>query len=215
VCWTAVTEEMCVAGPRTRALFKHPSGVSRAVIVQFKPGWSASLFGVAANAFTDRIVPLADVWGRVGSDLCEELLVTGGLNDFFEHVSDAVALRMRNTIEPASARLARRAVHMLEDGETRVERVAERLGVTARHLRRAFNANVGIGPKDFARALRLQRALRLAEDSSDWVHIAGDAGYCDQAHLINEFRELVGLTPGSYLKRAGDRATPSPCRVQI
>ena len=36
----------------------------------------------------------------------------------------------------------------------------------------------------------------------DWRRIARDAGYYDQAHLIGDFRELVGLTPGAYLRRA-------------
>jgi len=76
-----------------------------------------------------------------------------------------------------------------------------RLGVTARHLRRAFTENVGIGPKDFARTVRPQRAVRKAATSNDWGRIAADAGDYDQAHLIADFRELVGLTPGAFLKR--------------
>ena len=87
-----------------------------------------------------------------------------------------------------------------------MERVAEQLGVTARHLRRAFTENIGIGPKDFARAVRLQRAMKMAATSKDWARIAADAGYYDQAHLISDFRELVGLTPSAFLKRPRDRS---------
>ncbi|WP_437480138.1 helix-turn-helix transcriptional regulator [Sorangium sp. So ce1014] len=197
--------DVCVAGPRTRALFKNASGVTRAVMVRFKPGWSAPLLGVAASALTDRIVPLEDLWGRSGGDLCLELLAARSLPEVLDRLSHAIALRAQQTFEPASARLARRAVRLLEGDEVRVESVAERLGVTARHLRRAFTESVGIGPKDFARTVRLQRAVRRAATSKDWVRIAADAGYYDQAHLIADFRELVGLTPGAFLKRAGDR----------
>ncbi|XYH93182.1 helix-turn-helix domain-containing protein [Sorangium sp. So ce1128] len=198
--------DVCVAGPRTRALFKNATGVARAVMLQFKPGWSAPLLGVAANALTDRIVPLEDIWGRSGGDLCLELLAAPGLPEVLYRLSHAIALRTHQTFEPASARLVRRAVRLLEGGEVRVESVAERLGVTARHLRRAFTESVGIGPKDFARSVRLQRAVRMAATSKNWVRIAADAGYYDQAHLIADFRELVGLTPGAFLKRAGDRS---------
>jgi AraC-like DNA-binding protein len=96
---------------------------------------------------------------------------------------------------------------LLEGGEVRVESVADRLGVTARHLRRAFTENVGIGPKEFARTVRLQRAVRMAAISCDWARIAADAGYYDQAHLIADFRQLVGLTPGAFFKRAGGLTT--------
>lgn len=190
-------------GPRTRALFKNAAGVARAVKLQFKPGWAAPLLGVAASALTDQIVPLEDMWGRPGGTLCLELLAARSLPEVLDRLSHAIALRTQQTFESASARLARRAVRLLEGGEVRVEGVAERLGVTARHLRRAFTESVGIGPKDFARSVRLQRAVRMAGTSKDWGRIAADAGYYDQAHLIADFRELVGLTPSAFLKRAG------------
>lgn len=190
-------------GPRTRALFKNAAGVARAVKLQFKPGWAAPLLGVAASALTDQIVPLEDMWGRSGGNLCLELLAARSLPEVLDRLSHAIALRTQQTFESASARLARRAVRLLEGGEVRVEGVAERLGVTARHLRRAFTESVGIGPKDFARSVRLQRAVRMAGTSKDWGRIAADAGYYDQAHLIADFRELVGLTPSAFLKRAG------------
>jgi transcriptional regulator GlxA family with amidase domain len=90
---------------------------------------------------------------------------------------------------------------LLETDEVRVDDAAKRLGVTTRHLRRAFAENIGIGPKDFARTVRLQRAVLGAATSKDWGRIAGEAGYYDQAHLIADFRDLIGLTPGAFLKR--------------
>jgi AraC-like DNA-binding protein len=122
-----------------------------------------------------------------------------------DRIAGALALRAGQPFETASGQLARRAVRLLEGGEVRVERVADRLGVTARHLRRAFTESVGIGPKDFARTVRLRRAVGMAATSKDWGRIAADAGYYDQAHLIADFRELVGLTPGAFVKRAGER----------
>jgi AraC-like DNA-binding protein len=193
--------DVTVAGPRTRALFKNATGVARAVVLGFKPGWSAPLLGVAASELTDRIVSLEGIWGRSGHELSLELLAARGLPEVLERLSRAIALRSQQTFEPASARLVRRAVRLLEGGEVRVERVAARLGVTARHLRRAFAENVGVGPKDFARTVRLQRAVRMSAASNDWVRIAAESGYYDQAHLIADFRELVGLTPGAFAKR--------------
>ncbi|XXU85776.1 helix-turn-helix domain-containing protein [Sorangium sp. So ce1099] len=198
---------MWVAGPRTRAIIKSKTGVARTVTLRFKPGWSVPLLGVAASELTDRIVPLEDVWGRAGRELGGELLAARSRAEVMDRVARALAVRAGQPFETASGQLARRAVRLLEGGEVRVEGVADRLGVTARHLRRAFLENIGIGPKEFARAVRLQRAVRMASTSCDWARIAADTGYYDQAHLIADFRQLVGLTPGAFFRRAGGQVT--------
>jgi methylphosphotriester-DNA--protein-cysteine methyltransferase len=94
---------------------------------------------------------------------------------------------------------------MFEASETRVETVADELGVSTRHLRRAFVDSVGIAPKEFARGVRLQRAITASARSNDWSSIARDAGYYDQAHLLGDFRDLPGLTPTAFVER---RAAP-------
>jgi AraC-like DNA-binding protein len=41
----------------------------------------------------------------------------------------------------------------------------------------------------------------MVSASNDRSRVATDAGYYDQAHLIADFRELLGLTPGAFVKR--------------
>ena len=198
--------DLTLTGPRTRANFKVASG-GGAVIVRFKPGWSAALFGVPANELTDRYVSLGDTWGTRVDALCDELSSARDATEVVGRLSEAFARRTRDVAEPMSASLARRAVRLLDGDEVRVDSVAARLGVTARHLRRAFVETIGVGPKEYARGVRLRRAVRRAETSTDWARIATDAGYYDQAHLISEFRELIGLTPVEYMSR--DRTAPA------
>jgi AraC-like DNA-binding protein len=37
----------------------------------------------------------------------------------------------------------------------------------------------------------------------DWAETAARCGYCDQAHLIREFRSFSGLTPLGYMAKRG------------
>jgi AraC-like DNA-binding protein len=201
------TGDAWVMGPRRRALFKIATGVARAVIVELRPGWASSMLGVAASALVDRHVALDELWGRPGAELRDELLAMRDASEIVDRLARALASRLERAGGSASARLARRAVQLLERGEDRVEEVAARLGVTARHLRRVFVESVGVGPKDFIRNVRLQRAVRSA-GAADWGRVAADAGYYDQAHLIADFRDLVGLTPSAYARRA---ITPDDC----
>jgi AraC-like DNA-binding protein len=50
---------------------------------------------------------------------------------------------------------------------------------------------------------RTRLVLRELEDGRGDL---SDAGYYDQAHLIADFRDLVGLTPGAFRRRADDLA---------
>jgi AraC-like DNA-binding protein len=188
-----------VVGPRTRAKLKRATGSMRATTIRFKPGWSPSMFGVAANALTDQLVTLDDLWGPAGAGVTADLVAARSVPAVLERLSRAIAAR--SAFESTSARLARRAVRLFEASETDVEAVAQQLGVTTRHLRRAFVASVGIAPKAFARGIRLERAIRESARSNDWSAIARNAGYYDQSHLIGEFRDLVGLTPRAYVAR--------------
>lgn len=188
-----------VVGPRTRAKLKRATDSMRATTIRFKPGWSPSMFGVAANTLTDQLVTLDDLWGPAGADVTADLVAARSVPAILERLSRAIAAR--TAFESTSARLARRAVRLFEASDIDVEAVAQRLGVTTRHLRRAFVASVGITPKAFARGVRLQRAISEAGRSKDWGAIARNAGYYDQSHLIGEFRDLVGLTPSAYVAR--------------
>ena len=195
--------DVSIAGPRTRAHYKRVTGVSRAIVVRFKPGWASLFFGVPTGAIKDRIVPLEDVWGRASGELCAELAAARTGAEAIDRLARVLALRTRGDVEPTSAALARRAARLLEDGEVRVDRVADHLGVSARHLRRAFVENVGVAPKEFVRSVRLQRALTFfGHQTTNWARIAADAGYYDQAHLISNFKQLVGLTPSAFVQRA-------------
>ncbi len=187
-------------GPRTRALFKTVTGVARAVIVELRPGWAVSLLGVPVSELVDRHVELDELWGRPGAELRDELLAMRDPTEICGRLGRMFASRLDQTPQSSSAQLARRAVQLLERDEDRVEDVATRLGVSARHLRRVFVESVGIGPKDFIRCVRLRRAIRNA-GTADWGRVAADAGYYDQAHLIADFRDLVGVTPSAYVRR--------------
>jgi AraC-like DNA-binding protein len=83
-----------------------------------------------------------------------------------------------------------------------VGEVATALGVLPRTLRRRFTAQVGLSPKRFARVQRLQRVVRDLDGQVqvDWAAVAARHGYADQPHLVEEFRQLVGVTPTGYLR---------------
>lgn len=79
--------------------------------------------------------------------------------------------------------------------------LAARLGCSERTLQRALHDTLGRGPKWVARWVRLQEATRLlsGHPAPSLAEVAHALGYADQAHLTNDFRDAVDLTPGAYI----------------
>jgi AraC family transcriptional regulator of adaptative response / DNA-3-methyladenine glycosylase II len=123
-------------------------------------------------------------------------------------------LRCRPELAPGNAsvdattRLAQAAATMLEDrtlDEEGLEAVAARLGVTDRHLRRAFGAEFGVSPVEFAQTQRLLLAKRLLTDTGLPVtEIAFASGFGSVRRFNALFRQRYRLKPsGLRVQRHG------------
>lgn len=69
--------------------------------------------------------------------------------------------------------------------------------------------DLGLSPKMLGRVLRFQHVLKLNDNdgSASWSDLAYKSGYCDQAHLVREFRAFTGITPGMYRRDAAAAGT--------
>jgi AraC-like DNA-binding protein len=88
-------------------------------------------------------------------------------------------------------------------GDVTIADLARAAGAHARTLTRLFERFIGLGPKRFARIVRVQAALRALPEGEGAAHVALALGYCDQAHFVREVRELFGVTPSEALNLAG------------
>ena len=122
-------------------------------------------------------------------------------------------LRCRPELAPgfaavdAQARLARRAAALIEEGppEGGLEAIADRLGVTARHLRRVFEAEFGVAPVAYAQTQRLLLAKRLLTDTSLPVtEVALAAGFGSLRRFNTLFRDRYRLTPTALRVKADE-----------
>jgi AraC-like DNA-binding protein len=52
-----------------------------------------------------------------------------------------------------------------------------------------------MGPKQFARIARIDRVLSARTQGATWADIAYATGFADQAHMINDFTAIVGVSP--------------------
>ncbi len=124
-------------------------------------------------------------------------------------------LRCRPELAPGNAsvdattRLAQAAASLIEDRtleDDGLEAIAVRLGITDRHLRRAFRAEFGVSPVEFAQTQRLLLAKRLLTDTALPVtEIAFASGFASVRRFNALFKAQYRLQP-SQLRRVAPGA---------
>lgn len=169
--------------------------------VRFQPGVAAEYLTETARDFVDHDAPLADVTraGRFGlAERVAEARDHAGRVAAVTAFIESPAHRLR-----AGDHRVRRAVRQLrrDPARTSVRSMASALGVSERQLERLFRERLGYGPKQFARIVRLERAVALMRTPlRGQAVLAAAAGYADESHLIREFRALAGATPAELAR---------------
>lgn len=84
-------------------------------------------------------------------------------------------------------------------GNIPLEKLCEDTGYSSRYCRRVFTESYGLSIREYAQLLRIQRAMReLCDTDGSASKVACESGYCDEAHLINNFKSMIGMTPRQF-----------------
>lgn len=168
--------------------------------VHFRPGGAAAFFRPPTSEFSNTHVDLDRLWGEFANELRGELaaLITPAAR--FARLEAALLGQLQRDVGTRHP-VVWFALQAFSDGPRSVAEVSAQTGFSSRRFSQVFAENVGLTPKLYWRVRRFQEVIgRLRADTEpDWVALALDCGYYDQAHFIHDFREFSGLTPGEYL----------------
>jgi AraC-like DNA-binding protein len=194
-----------LVGQLTRCLFLRPGAVVESMGIRFRPGGALPFLGARVHELTGRVVALGDLWGGAAAELEERVALARGRDAQAASAERWLLRRLRRA--PARDRRVYASVQAIvaRRGAVTVRELADTAGLSARQLERRFRMAVGVPPKALARVLRFQAVLQaVGAGAADWAGVALDHGYFDQPHLIRDFQELAGDTPGRLLGRMGE-----------
>ncbi len=196
----AAAQISCLRTFSCRLLAQGPVGF---VAVRFR-GATIRHFGrLSLGELTDRFAAAAEHFGPEVAALPERLAT---LPDFAARAAETIRClllqleRVAPSLTPAD-----RALDALYYGEAEatVAELADAFGYSARQLERLVGEAAGLTPKRFRRVARLHHTMRqlLLAGQTDYLDVALERGYYDQAHFIHEMGELTGHTPRELLSR--------------
>jgi AraC-like DNA-binding protein len=165
--------------------------------VRFRPESGGLALGVEADRLLNKNQPLASLAPGLTRRLTGALAGSEGFDQVVAALDAVFSDHFHQTGHPDN--IARDAVNVLiaTRGEMAIAALATALELTPRTLLRRFRAATGLSPKQFARICRFRHAAfrLMGANRPGWAEVASGTGFADQAHMINEFKDLTGLTP--------------------
>ncbi len=191
-----------VSGVQTRKFSRVIGGNSQVFGAKFRAGRFRPFLGEAVSTLADRVVPARRVFGKEVEAL-RALLV--GSAEEAEKLKAAGEFFLARTPDPdETSALAERLVNSIlnEPKIKTVDDLVAHAGIGKRSLQRIFNEYVGVSPKWVIRRYRLHDVMERLNFGAqpDWAQLALELGYFDQAHLINDFKSILGYSPTQYQK---------------
>jgi AraC-like DNA-binding protein len=158
-----------------------------------------TLLGPAVADIGDSTVGLEDLVGADATRLGERVQSSSTWVERARVVDAFLLDRWVHGPEP-SAQVSEAWDLLVESGGTStIGDIAREVGWSHKHLISKFKQQVGVAPRLAARLLRLSHVWRLIDSGHSWARIAAESGYADQSHLVREFRQFTGSTPGALI----------------
>jgi AraC-like DNA-binding protein len=187
----AVTSARTVfCGPITKPRFFAPEAGFAEYAARLRPEVTADLFGVHPSELADTITPVSMPRLLATPDTAAPL---AAIVTEMRRICD----QYRISRDAQLASVALRRVNASRTTTLRLGAIARSMSTSERHLRRVIRNVIGLSPKRLHRVARFIRATLAADrqPAPDWARIAGECGYYDQAHMIDEFQSIALATP--------------------
>ncbi|MFT3923960.1 MAG: AraC family transcriptional regulator [Myxococcales bacterium] len=173
------------------------------VAVKVRAGGLGALLGVPAKEVRDSTLSLTEIWGRDADLIAERMAEAPSTRERVTIFQQELARRVQRGLGYDPVAVAASNLIEQSGGRLRVSEIIERSGYSQRALLQKFDQGVGLTPKQQARVARIRATIARMADPSvlDWAELAVRSGYADQAHMIHEFRDLVGHPPVKFIER--------------
>ncbi len=130
--------------------------------------------------------------------------------EFFDHFERAEANGFRACLRCEPKLVERRdpqidavlrAIESIDnDNELALDEVSRQVGLSPSHFQKVFKQIVGISPKKYAEAKKMEKFKDEISGGSDVVTAMYEAGYGSSSRLYEKATENFGMTPATYKK---------------
>ena len=191
-----------VLGQITEPFYIEPIGVVDVFAIRFFPGGFIPFTTLSIKDLENKETELEALFGKDAADLEHKIIHAANTDERVQHAeafllnklknSEIIDKMVKSTVDLIFSTKGRISIHELSKNDLS----------NRRRLERKFSKSVGLGPKQFARIIRFQTALKmlLNNEIENLTSLAYENEYYDQAHFIKDFKEFTGINPNKFFK---------------
>lgn len=190
-----------ISGQKTDYFDVIPTGKTSMLSVQFYPHSAGLFFDIPIDELKDETIDLRDIAGSEVDELEDRLHHHLTIQKKILLIEEFLLNKLKNM----NTYDWNRVVHNISlidnlNGLISVNQLAESVFLSRKQHERVFKKMVGLTPKQFLKVIRFQYTLLMHQQypNETLTELAYRCGYYDQAHMINDFRDLSGITPSQY-----------------
>lgn len=200
-----------ISGIKTKPYTCDVHNTHSATNITFYPHAIKTLFGIDTYELNDE---LPEIQNFAPKYLSDQLLNTEShsqriliLTDFL--IKKLADVKSEDLLANESLRLV--SIH----DENTLALLSKHFKVSERQLERRFKSTIGFSPKQFLRATRFEKALRLIGENKfeNLSDIAYHLNFTDQSHFIKDFKEFSGFTPKAFISQNKALESSSPSLI--
>lgn len=171
------------------------------VVVVLRPCGLYRLTGIPMHEIVDRDFDAREVFGKEIEIVLDKLLNSID-NDRKNRIVQEYLLSKISKLKPIQTidRIMHNLVRL--KGNLAMDYLSSQACISIRQMQRHCAQRIGFSPKLFSKLVRFSAAYKYKEINlaSTWTEIAFLHNYFDQMHLIKDFRQFTGVSPGGLNK---------------
>lgn len=187
-----------VCGLMTKFSEEEVKGISEFLGVRFWPGGIIPFLKISANDFTDKLVSLDDILGKLAFEISERLYSAETLSQRLM-IIEGVLVKLLLKAGVANELMIRALYEIYRHKAIiSINNLSQEMSISQRQLSRKFQNWIGTNPKTFINIVRFQNIIKQLNESTNinFQDVVLENGYYDQAHFIKDFKNFYGKTPG-------------------
>lgn len=190
-----------VLGQITRPYYVEPTGHVNSFAVRFYPYGFANFTSAPIKELSNKETPVSEILEeKTATELESKIKNAADTKERIRIIENLFIHKFKEKITVGGILKSTIDEILSAGGSNSIKSVLRNNLNRRRQLERKFSKTIGLSPKQFAKVIRLQAALKLLLQTNpdSLTKIAYENNYFDQAHFIKDFKEFTGVSPKEF-----------------